>query len=85
MIASTSSRRYDKSISEIQDDQLKQQEGGSTSDRSRRSEESHIVDLNVYPSTPGSLTPLGSTVIQIVGSGSLTKGLNNAGLQVTWV
>jgi hypothetical protein len=91
MIVSASSRRHEVSdilIPEYHENDLLKQEvvyplNGSQS--LRRSEQSHTVDLNVYPSTPGSLTALGSAAIQIVGSGSLTKGLNDAGLQVNWL
>ncbi len=89
MIVSTSSRRQGEFlIPEYQDDMLKQQilVSKSNSTRSfRRSEQAHNVDLSVYPSIPGSLTTLGSSVIQIVGSGSLTKGLADAGLPVIFV
>jgi hypothetical protein len=92
MITSTSSRRNGESnilIPDYQDEMWKQQAMVFASNvsymPSRRSEQAHVVDLNVYPSVPGSLTTLGSAVIQIVGSGSLTKGLIDAGLPVSCV
>jgi hypothetical protein len=91
MITSVSSRRHGESDILIPEfhDVWKQQVAVSPSNMSyrpaRRSEQAHVVDLNVYPSIPGTLTSLGSAVIQIVGSGSLTKGLMDAGLPVSCV
>jgi hypothetical protein len=92
MIVSTSSRRNKESehfFPEEQDNVWGKQAAMSTTNSSQRAalrrEQAHIVDLNVYPAIPGSLTTLGSAVIQVVGSGSLTKGLMDAGLPVSFV
>ena len=47
-----------------------------------RRTQSISVGLNVYPESPASLTDLGSTIMNLVGSGTLTQALNNAGMQV---
>ena len=55
---------------------------GSQYYRQLRSVQAVNVGVNVYPESASSLTQLGSAVFQMVGSGALTQGLNNAGLQV---
>jgi hypothetical protein len=48
----------------------------------RRADQAVTVGLNLYPDSDAGLSKLGASLYQTVGSGALTQGLNNAGLQV---